>query len=63
MNKYEHIDGTEFKTEEALIKHIRALDSEQCKGLSDDFIYTEAYQLGEFKIIEHEYGMDPTRRV
>lgn len=63
MNKYKHIDGSVFFAEADLIVHIRRLGVEGGEELSDEFIFEEAYQLGEFKIIEHEHGMDPTRRV
>lgn len=47
---YTHIDGSVFTTEAELIAHIRSLASDYCDGLSDDFVYTEAYNLYEFKI-------------
>lgn len=53
MNKYEHIDGSVFFTEAALIEHIRSLGVDPNNECSDEFLLDEAYALEEYEIIEN----------
>lgn len=50
-SRYWYLDGSEFDTEEKLIAYLRSLGDERYNEASDEYIFDEAYRLGEIKYI------------